>query len=74
MVLAKEKCGRYDSFPVVLQISNHGRVFSDGIALVSRGGGGDGGGSLPRGESNFQGFELTEEHDATLNLIPFPFC
>ena len=34
MVLAKEKCGRYDCFPVVLQISNHGRVFSDGIALV----------------------------------------
>ena len=39
MVLAKEKCGRYDCFPVVLQISNHGRVFSDGIALVCRGGG-----------------------------------
>ena len=57
MVLAKEKCGRYDCFPVVLQISNHGRVFSDGIALVCRGGGGgDAGGEMPLGESKFQGF------------------
>ena len=38
MVLAKEKCGLYDCFPVVLQFSNHGRVFSEGIALVCRAG------------------------------------
>ena len=34
----------------------------------------DTGGSLPSGESNIEGFEVTEDDDATLNLIPFPFC
>ena len=71
MVLAKGKCGLYDCFPVVLQIGNHGRV---SLMVLGWSAGRDTGGSLPLGESNIEGFEVTEDDDATLNLIPFPFC